>query len=163
EPIRLASDVELASAVEQGMDGLLPLSEKYPKDHRILEPLLLAFASRATGLADAMVTAKRLLDVAPEKRDSETLGLIVRRAAETPGNASELAFSLMREDLGQTGADHLYHLKKSSEKAGARAERLLASEDMQPKISPALRIALDLEAAKACEDRLPLLARASHL
>ncbi len=163
EPIKLATDEELVSAVEQGLDGLLPLSEKYPKDARVLEPLLVAFASRATGLADAMVTAKRLIEVAPEKRDSESLGIIIKRAASTPGNASELAFSLMEKDLESTGADLLYELRKSGSKVKDRAEDALKSEALQDDISPALRIALDLEAAEDCAARLPLLSRATHL
>lgn len=163
EPIKLATDAELAKAVELGVDGLLPLSESYPKDARVLEPLLLAFASRATGLADAMVTAKKLIEVAPEKRDSESLGHIVRRAASTPGNASDLAFALMKSDLGPAGADLLYQLKKSGSKVSERAGEALASEDTKSQISPALRIALDLEAAPDCAARLPLLTRATHL
>lgn len=163
EPIKLASDAELVTAMEQGADGLLPLSEKYPKDARVLEPLLLAFASRATGLADAMVTAKRLIEVAPEKSDSESLGIIVKRAAATPGNASELAFALMQEEMGTTGADLLYEINKGGTKVSDKAGELLASEKMQDKVSPALRIALDLESAKDCAARLPLLPRATHL
>ncbi len=163
EPVQLATDAELATAVAQGVDGLLPLSEAYPKDARVLEPLLLAFASRATGLADAMVTAKQLIEVAPEKRDSESLGHIVRRAASTPGSASDLAFALMKNDLGSTGADHLYQLKKGGTKVSEKAGELLASTEMQVKISPALRIALELEAAPDCAARLPLLSRATHL
>lgn len=163
EAIKLASDEELVAAVEKGLDGLLPLSEKYPKDVRVLEPLLLAFASRATGLADAMVTAKRLIEVAPEKRDSASLGLIVKRSANTPGNASDLAFALMENELGSSGADLLYELKKSEPKVEARADKALQSPDVQAKISPALRIALDLEAAKDCAARVQLLPRATYL
>lgn len=163
EPIKLASDDELVVAVEKGLDGLLPLSEKYPKDARVLEPLLLAFASRATGLADAMVTAKRLLEIAPQKRDSATLGIIVKRSASTPGNASDLAFELMQNELDSTGADLLYELKRSEPKVEARAKSALLRPEVQARISPALRIALDLEAAEDCAARVRLLPRATHL
>lgn len=163
EPIKLASDAELVAAMELGADGLLPLSEKYPKDARVLEPLLLAFASRATGLADAMATAKRLIEVAPEKRDSDSLGVIIRRAASTPGNASDLAFSLMKNDLGTTGADLLYELSRAKTKVSDKAAEMLKASEMQGAISPALRIALDLEAAGDCAARLPLLPRATQL
>jgi serine/threonine protein kinase len=163
EPIKLASDQELVQAVERGLDGLLPLSEKYPKDARVLEPLLLAFASRATGLADAMVTAKRLIEVAPQKRDSESLGIIVKRSASTPGNASDLAFGLMQGELESSGADLLYDLQRTDPKVEERAKKALKSPDVQAKISPALRIAMDLEAAESCAARLELLPRATHL
>jgi hypothetical protein len=153
----------LVAGVEKGLDGLLPLSEKYPKDARVLEPLLLAFASRATGLADAMVTAKRLIEVAPQKRESAPLGIIVKRSASTPGNASDLAFALMQEQLEATGADLLYELKRNEPKIEARAKSALQNPAVQAKISPALRIALDLEAAPDCASRLRLLPRATHL
>lgn len=163
EPVRFATDDELAAAIAQGTDGLLPLSEEYPKDPHVLEPLLLAFASRATGLADAMVTADQLLDVAPEKRDSETLGVIVLRAARTPGNASERALALMTTKMGESGADLIYQLSKSDEKVGAKARELLDTDTVQASMSSALRVLLELEDARSCEERLPYLARAAQL
>jgi len=163
EPVLLVGDEELARAVAEGLDGLLPLSEKYPRDPRVLEPLLLAFASRATGLADAMVTAERLLSVAPEKRDSDSLGLIVQRAAKTPGAASDQAFDLMRRHLGPSGADLLYQLAKGSSKVSARASELLGTQEVQAQMSPSLRILFELESAESCEARLPLLDRAKQL
>lgn len=159
----LATDAELADALKLGIEGLLPLSEQYPEDPRVLEPLLLAFASRATGLADAMVTAKKLLRVAPEKRDSEALGLIVLRAAKTGGNASDLALELMRSGLGSAGADLLYQLEKSGAKVSPKAKEILRSTPVLEVASPALRVLLELEGAKACEERLPLLDRAKSL
>lgn len=159
----LASDAELARAMALGVDGLLPLSEEYPEDPRVLEPLFLAFASRATGLADAMVTAKRLLRVAPEKRDSETLGLIVLRAAKTTGSASDLALELMKGGLGSAGVDLLYQLEKSGSKAAVRAKEALATKEVREMASPALRVLIELTEAKSCEARLPLLDRAKTL
>jgi len=163
EPLRLASDKELAAALERGLDGLLPLSETYPKDPRVLQPLLLEFASRATGLADAMVTAKRLIAVDPEKRETEALGHIVRRAASTPGQASDLAFELMTTGLGSKGPDLLYTLSKSGDKVSERAKRALLAPEVRKMMSPALRIAMELEEAGSCEERLPLLHRAKFL
>jgi hypothetical protein len=114
-------------------------------------------------MADAMVTAKRLIEVAPQKRESAPLGIIVKRSASTPGNASDLAFALMQEQLEATGADLLYELKRNEPKIEARAKSALQNPAVQAKISPALRIALDLEAAPDCASRLRLLPRATHL
>ncbi len=163
EPIALTSDEELAAALSRGLDGLLPLSEKYPKDPRVLEPLLVEFASRATGLADAMVTAERLVEVEPRMRDNETLGLIVKRAAATPGKASQLAFQLMKKGLGSSGPDLLYAISKSNSKSAVRAKKALGEKAVSELMSPALRIATELEAAESCEARLPLLHRAKYL
>lgn len=158
-----ASDDELAAAVPNGVDGLLPLSEKYTKDPRVLERLLVSFASRATGYADAMAVAKRLVAVAPEYARSDALGHIVRRAAETPGNASQLAYDLMTGPLGAAGADLLYQLSLSDAKADGRARKALATPQVQALASPALRIALAIRAAESCDAISALLPRARAL
>jgi hypothetical protein len=162
-PILRASDDELATAVSTGVDGLLPLSEKYPKDPRVLERLVVSFASRATGYADAMSVAKRLIGVAPAYTRSEPLGHIVRRAAETPGNASELAYDLLAGPLGSVGPDLLYQLSLSDQKGDGRARKLLDTSEVRALASPALRVALDLRAAAGCEAAFALLPRARSL
>ncbi len=170
EPSRLASDDELSVAIAAGVDGLLPLVEKYPKDPHVLEPLVLAFASRATGFADAMAMTRSLLTVAPEKSSSEALGLLVKRSAQTPGAASALAFEIMSEKLGSRGPDLLFELsqqdpkgKEAGIKARDQALLLLEKDSVRAHFSPALRIAMDLDKAPTCQARLPLLSRASSL
>lgn len=162
-PPARASDEELTRAALLGQAGLLPLSEKYPSDPRVLEPLLLTFASRATGYADAMSLAERLLAVAPEYRSSAALGLIVRKSAETPGQAAEAAFALLTGALGSDGADLLYQLSLGESAASERAKEALRRPEVLASASPALRIALDLRGAESCEARLPLLERAKAL
>ncbi|HSC85916.1 MAG TPA: serine/threonine-protein kinase [Polyangiaceae bacterium] len=166
----LASDDELAHALPLGVDGLLPLAEKHPRDPHVLEPLVLAFASRSTGYADAMAMTDKLLAVAPEKADSEALAVLVRRAAQTPGAASDLAFSLMTDELGSRGADLLYELSQSDPRGKEAAQRAhdlalekLRDPALKERFSPALRIALELEGAGSCAERLPLLPRAKAL
>jgi len=158
-----ASDDELATAVQAGTDGLLPLSEKYPQDPRVLERLLVTFASRATGYADAMAVAKRLIAVAPEYARSEALGHIVRRAAETPGNASQTAYELLSGPLGASGPDLLYQLSLSDAKGDGRARKLLSTPEIRALASPALRVALDIRAAADCATTQALLPRARAL
>lgn len=161
-PPSTATDEELAQAIAQGVDGLLPLSEKHPRDPRVLKPLVLAFASRATGLADAMVTIRRLLEVAPEEVADEDLRYLVKRGAQTPGETAKLAFELMTEHMGTAGPDLLYELLHLN-KMRPEAEKWLASPEVRAKSSPALRIAYDLRKAASCADRVPLLERASQL
>lgn len=162
-PVPRASDEELALALTAGEEGLLPLSERYPADPRVLEPLLTTFSTRATGLVDAMVLTKRLLSVAPEKRDSEGLATVLIRAARTPGEASDRAFEILVGDLGSRGSDLLYQLKKGGGRAGEKAAQFLNEPSLRETSSPALRIALELEAASSCTARLPLLERAKVL
>jgi serine/threonine protein kinase len=158
-----ASVDELANAASLGLPGLMTLAERYPEDPDVLRPLLYAFASRATGLADAMAIAQRLLRVAPEDAHDADLRYLVRKAAQSPGEASRIAFVLMSEQMGAAGPDLLYDLYVSEPKAARRAEQLLASPTTKTHFSPALAIAYDLRHATSCAARIPLLGRAAAL
>jgi serine/threonine-protein kinase len=154
---------ELAQASARGAHGLIPLSERYPKDPYVLKPLLLAFASRSTGLADAMAIAQRLFDIAPEETRDQDLRFLVRKAANTPGETSIMAFSIMLEHMGTAGPDLLYELMISSSRLSKHADELLASSRVREIASPALRVAYDLRKADTCAAKLPLLDRAAEL
>jgi serine/threonine protein kinase len=158
-----ASIDELTAANAKGIPGLLPLAERYPEDPEVLRPLLYAFASRATGLADAMATAGRLLKVAPEDARDSDLRYLVRKAATSPGEASRIAFELMSDSMGTTGPDLLYDLFVAEPRVARQAELLLNSPKVQMHFSPALAVAYDLRRASTCASRVALLARAAAL
>ena len=158
-----ASDAELAAAVDQGVEGLLPLAERHPNDPAVLRALLFAFAGRATGHADAMAVAKRLFELAPDRTRDSDLQVLVTRVAETPGRASELAFELMTNHMGSAGPDLLYQLMLTKPKVAAKAERLLSVPEVRARFSPALAVAYDLRTAKSCAARVPMLDRAGAL
>lgn len=158
-----ASTDELAAANSKGIAGLLPLAERYPEDPEVLRPLFYAFASRATGLADAMTVAVRLLKVSPEDAKEGDLRFLVKKAAASPGEASRIAFDLLTEKMGTTGPDLLYELFLSEPKVSHRAEQLLRDPKVIAHTTPALAIAMDLRRANTCAGRLPLLERAAAL
>jgi serine/threonine protein kinase len=155
-----ATPAELSDANAKGVDGLLPLSERYPNDPAVLKALLLAFASRANGLVDAMTFAKRLFEIAPDQALDSDLRFLVKRAASTPGQATNLAFPLMTESMGSAGPDLLYELTVTDARAAARADGLLATPDVRARATPALLIAYELRKAATCAARVPLLDRA---
>jgi serine/threonine-protein kinase len=157
------SGEELAAAVARGVEGLLPLAERFPDDPEVLDSLFMAFASRATGRADAMAVAERLLRVAPAKAGDARLRVIIAKSAETPGQASDQALDLMAEHMGPHGADLLYEIMLTKPKLSERAAQLLRDQTVQEKFSPALAVAYELRVAKTCADRLPLLDRAASL
>ncbi len=163
EPPEEAPDDELARATSAGVDGLLPLAERYPRDPAVLKPLVLAFASRATGLADAMAISKRLFAVAPAQITDPDLRFLVKKAASAPGEASKLAFELLTDHMGSTGPDLLYELYMTSPKTSKRAEELLQSPNVKKRSSPALAVAWELRNAASCQARVPLLERAAEL
>jgi len=155
-----ASEEDLRTATAQGLDGWLRLAERYPTDARVLRALVLAHASRAAELGDAMIVARRLFEVAPEEAKSVDLQYLVQRAAETPGPTAELGWKLLAENMGTYGPDVLYGLTLTKSKLSERAEHLLGDASVRKRVSPALAIAHELRSAPSCASRLPLLSRA---
>jgi len=162
-PIQRASADELATAVAKGVDGLLPLAERYPHDPDVLKPLVIAFASRSTGLADAMVVATRLFDAAPEQAADDDLRFLVKKAAGTPGDTSKLAFTALAEHMGSAGPDILYEMMLNDQKTSKQAGELLATNAVRGRASPALLVAMELRRATSCAAKVPLLGRAAEL
>jgi serine/threonine-protein kinase len=154
---------ELAAAVAKGVDGLLPLAERYPKDPSVLKPLVIAFAARSTGLADSMVVATRLFEVAPEQAADDDLRFLVKKAAGSPGEASKVAFEAMTSHMKAAGPDLLYELMLSDAKVSRQAQALLTSPAVREKTSPALAVAYDLRVTSSCAAKVPLLERAAQL
>jgi serine/threonine-protein kinase len=163
KPVERAPADELAAASAKGAQGLAPLAERYPRDPNVLKPLVLAYASRSTGLTDAMAILQRLFDVAPEETRDADLRFLVRRAANTAGETSIIAFSIMLEHMGSAGPDQLYEIMISNPRLAKRADELLASQRVQAAATPALKIAYELRKAAGCAARLPLLDQAAEL
>ncbi len=157
-----APAVELVAAVAEGADGLRVLSERYPRDPVVLKALVLAFASKSETLIEAVEATRRLLSIAPEERDDKDLRYIVSRAANDRGKASELAFVVMSQHMGKTGADLLYDLMLQRSELETRAKIALESSRRASQFSPALAIAYDLRFAPSCASRLGLLPRAQE-
>lgn len=157
---QFAPESELVAAVAEGTDGLRVLSERYPRDPAVLKALLLAFASRSDTLIEAVEATRRLLTIAPEERDDRDVRYTVTRAANDRGKASELAFVLMSQHMGKTGADLLYDLMVQRPELETRTKIALESSRRASQFSPALAIAYDLRYAPNCASRLGLLPRA---
>jgi hypothetical protein len=159
---QFAPEGDLVAAVAEGADGLRVLSERYPRDPSVLEALMLAFASKSDTLIEAVETARRLLLVAPEERDDTDVRYIVTRAAKDRGKAAELAFVVMSQYMGKTGADLLYDLMLQRPELETRAKIALETSRRGSQFSPALAIAYDLRFAPSCDSRVGLLPRAQE-
>jgi hypothetical protein len=162
-PSAKAPTDELARAVALGVDGLLPLAEKYPTDPAVLKPLVIAFASRSTGLADAMSVATRLFDAAPESTADPDLRFLVKRGAATAGQASKLAFDAMTGHMGSAGPDLLYEIMLNDVKTSKQAQSVLSTHAVRDRASPALLVAYDLRGTSSCSAKVPFLTRAAEL
>lgn len=159
---QFAPESDLVAAVAEGADGLRVLSERYPRDPAVLEALMLAFGSKSDTLIEAVETARRLLLVAPEERDDTDVRYIVTRAAKDRGKAAELAFVVMGQYMGKTGADLLYDLMLQRPELETRAKIALETSRRASQFSPALAIAYDLRFAPSCDSRVGLLPRAQE-
>jgi len=157
-----APESELVAAVAEGADGLRVLSERYPRDPAVIKALVLAFASNPDTLLEAVEATRRLLSIAPDQQDDKDLRYIVSRAASDKGKASELAFVVMSQHMGKTGADLLYELMLQRSELETRAKIALESSRRASQFSPALAIAYDLRFSPSCASRLGLLPRAQE-
>jgi len=162
-PAARAPTDDLARAVALGVEGLLPLAERFPEDPAVLKPLVMAFASRSTGLADAMTVATRLFDAAPESTADPDLRFLVKKGAGSPGQSQKVALEAMTAHMGSAGPDLLYELMLNDTKTSAQAQALLATRAVRDRASPALAVAYDLRRTSSCSAKVPLLTRAAEL
>ena len=158
-----APDDALAAAIAEGPDSLKTLAQRYPEDPEVLRALVLAYASRANTLVDAIQTAKRLLKVAPEQRQDPDIRYIISKAAQGKKKVSKVAFSVLRDHMGSAGADLLYDLMLRRPAFASRASAALIQMRKRSQFSSALAIAYDLRFARSCKSRLRLLPRAEKL
>jgi serine/threonine-protein kinase len=87
----------------------------------------------------------------------------VATAALGPGDTADKMFDAMEHRLGADGLDLLYEIVRTrgASKAAKRALDTLRRPDVEPRITPALRIALELRTA-SCERKRTLFERAGQ-
>ena len=162
-PPTLAPPDVLTAAVAQGTDGLTSLSRVYGGDPEVLKALMLAHASRASGITDAVHTIERLLTVSPDEWRDPDVRYILAKAAGGDRKASRAAFNLMSEGMGPAGPDLLYELMLKRPALAERAKTRLSWASVRKLFSPQLAIAYDLRFAPSCLARLRLLERANAI
>ncbi len=159
----LAPPRALTAAVALGPDGLTDLSRTYAKDPEVLKALVLAHASRSSGLVPAVRSIEDLLRVSPGRTADADVRFILGKAAAAEGDASRAAFRLMSRGMGGAGPDLLYEMMLKKPALSERAKERLARPGVRKLFSPELAIAYDLRFAPSCVSRLRLLDRASSV
>jgi tRNA A-37 threonylcarbamoyl transferase component Bud32 len=159
----LAPPQALTAAVALGPDGLKDLSRTYAKDPEVLKALVLAHASRSSGLADAVRSIEDLLRVSPARTSDADVRFILGKAAASDGDASRAAFRLMGRGMGSAGPDLLYEMMLKKPALSERAKDRLARPSVRKLFSPELAIAYELRFAPSCASRLRLLDRAGQV
>jgi tRNA A-37 threonylcarbamoyl transferase component Bud32 len=128
----------------------------------LLRARIMAHASRASELPDAVLMIERLFLNYPETVDDPVLGRILRSAAQVEGAPARAALRVMGEGMGSRGPDLLYDLMLHRPLVFEAAKYRLTRFRVRKLFSPELAIAYDLRFAPSCAARLSLLERAER-
>lgn len=159
-PTELAPTAELdrATTVEQ----LRALSEKHPKDPKVLTKLVKALSVAPGGLHEATITARRLFELQPASANGAEMQVVIKRAASGQPATSDIALDIMSSSMGFAGPDLLFEMSNVKSLSPKLRERLIEAtrtEGVRKLATAQLRIALDLRDKSAC-DRATLFAEA---
>jgi serine/threonine-protein kinase len=156
-----ASPDELEDARAQGLTALTALAERYSGDPTVHKALLLAQSKDKANYAQAVRTARKLLDLAPEKATDTDVERVMLMVANGPLDTAEGALELMSSNMGSRGPDLLYELVTApgiGKYPKDRASALLKDPAVRRLATPALLVANDLRSA-ACGQK-EIIARA---
>ncbi|WP_437963269.1 hypothetical protein WMF04_26455 [Sorangium sp. So ce260] len=157
EPAR-AQPAELESAQATGVAALGALAQRYPEDPAVLRALALA-QGREKAMAAALLTAKRLFEIAPEETGNDELKQLILRAANGTPDIALTAFELMTKHMGGRGPDLLYEVvtaPKFGDWPRDHASTLLLDSSVRQLASPALIVADDLRRLTGCPTKAML-------
>ncbi len=148
---RLQEKGDYASAIEKYRE----VDAEQPARADVNRGLFDAYLSTRR-LADAMRAAKPMLEASPDLALDLAVRIPVRDAAINVSGqdkeAADLAFALLERDMGTMGYDDLYDIgfgRSGAQfpEAARRAQKILWKADARPKMTPALSVALDVQAA----------------
>ncbi|NUP08042.1 MAG: protein kinase [Polyangiaceae bacterium] len=159
EPIEGAPQTEIDKAVAGGVQDLMALRVKYPKDPKVLKPLALQLGKEPERTSEFLRVLDVLYAEAPKEAEDKALQKELMRAALTLAT-SQRAIELMRVRMGSTGADMLFDIVLENQEFRAKARAALETTEVQRNLSPALKIAYDLYFATSCAARVDLLPQA---
>ncbi|WP_437302045.1 hypothetical protein [Sorangium sp. So ce388] len=160
EPAR-AQPAEIESAQAAGSAALGALAQRYPEDPAVVRALALAQA-REKAVAAALLTTKRLFELAPEEAGNDELRQFLLRTANGVPDVALTALDLMAKHMGSRGPDLLYEVvtaPKFGDWIRDNASRLLLESSVRQLATPALLIADDLRRTTECPTKA-LIARA---
>ena len=162
EPRERAPAGERAMAQSKGAEALEHLLEKYPRDGKILEALVLAHASRADTLALSIGAISRLFAVEPELARTADMIFILKKGLLARGEAYKVAFDVVHNRMGQEAGELVYQILNEQPKQADRLKKIFFELRKVDKVMPATAIAFDLRYATSCHGRVALLSRAER-
>lgn len=160
-PIDHASEADLAEAIARGVPELTSLQSRYPNDPNVLKPLAFALGKEPGRSSEVLRVLDTLFTEAPGEALDVDLGKMVQVAAAS-ATTSQRAIELMQTRMGPRGADMLFDIVLNQPEFRQRAHVALETAEVQRNLSPALKIAYDLNTAATCSAREALLPQAAR-
>jgi hypothetical protein len=163
-PVATASESDLQGAQKAGVSALEALSEKYPKDARLLLELGRS-ALAAKDYVKAVDAVGRALSLDFTLAGSKQVATILFQTAQVKA-ASDATFALLFGPMGTHGPDVAYDLAATEVVklwVRTRADQGLRSPDFNRLTTPELSIAVALRFATTCPQRYALLPRAKEI
>ena len=160
-PSALAAPSALDAAATQGPEALAALAQRFPTDPRVLRAQVRSHISQRHPV-EAMRIISKLAQLDPEAGRDPELAQALVAALGSDEESAQAATRLLEQELGEAGVELLYDLtvKQTGARWKPRLNQSLTKADVLAKASPALRVALDLRAARRCESKRELLSRA---
>lgn len=160
-PSALAAPSALDAAVAQGPEALATLAQRFPTDPRVLRALARSHIGQRHPV-EAMRIISKLAQLDPEAGRDPELAQALVAALNSDEESAQAATRLLEQDLGEAGVELLYDLtvKQTGARWKPRLNQSLTKADVLAKATPALRVAIDLRAARRCETKRELLGRA---
>jgi len=160
-PATLAPQSALDAAAAQGPQALAALAERFPTDPRVLRAQVRSHIGQRHPV-EAMRIIGKLARLDPEAGRDPELAQALVAALGSDEESAQAATRLLEQDLGEAGVELLYDLtvKQTGARWKPRLNQSLTKADVLAKATPALRVALDLRAARRCETKRELLTRA---
>ncbi len=155
-----ASPDELDDA-RASVTALQSLAERYPADPAVFKALLLVQGKDKANYGAAVRTARKLLELAPEKASDPDVERVLLMVANGPLDSANGALELMGSGMGSRGPDLLYELVTApgiGKYPKDRAGMLLKDPAVRKLATPALLVANDLRLV-ACGQK-EIIARA---
>lgn len=112
-------------------------------------------------IADVDLLLRADPELAKDRDIQKAIIKILMSAMVGDGVDGEKLFAIIEKQMGEEGPDMLFELltTKGGSRAAKRAEELLASEEVQKRGTPALRIAYEMRVSK-CDEKAALFPRA---
>jgi tetratricopeptide (TPR) repeat protein len=155
-------EAKIARAREGGIPALEKLAADYPTEGLVRAELALALA-KAERYEEAVDFSRLALALDPMLNESPKVAGALFRSAQSV-KARSATFRLLQGPMGAAGVGIIYDLARTegpSPRVRAQAEELLKDQEVRAAASPSLRLVLDLEVAKTCEEVSALVLRAA--